>query len=927
MKKIIIALLYVFVTLSAFSQSGNISGKVISKRDNQSVIGATVFLKSPGFKKGVSANVNGNFKFESIPYGEYYLEITSLGFRKITKQIVLNKAEVNLSTFKMKEISIKLKAYNVEAKIPLAVQKGDTTEYNSQAYKVNKDATTEDLVEKMPGISSRNGEMTAHGEVIKRVLVDGKPFFGDDPKAALKNIPASAVEKIQVINEKSDESKATGFDDGNTIKTINIVTKKEFRNGKFGNVYAGIGTENKNFTDNRYKAGGNYNIFNGTKRISFVGQFNNVNQQNFSGEDLFGITAGKRRKRGYERGGSLQANSSSFSVPQQDGIARTNAMGVNFSNSWGKKTDFIGSYFYNNSKTDALENVLQKYYSSENISQEYRERDSSFTENANQRISLKFKHKFSAKDEIFVRTNMSLQDNYGISNLLGNTDIGTSAINELKSNYTTNLLGYSMDAKIYYNHKFAKKGRSAFVQFRNKLNGNDGTSFLQSEGQDYINVDFDTLNQQAKLLSMNNSLAVKVRYTEPIGKKGGLMFDYDVAKTVNNSTNKTFNAPFFTEDYLNLDTAFSSEFETNALNHNFAFGYRYFSKKIFTFLRVKYQTTDFRTATVFPSQENTKKTYHAILPFAMFKYSFTRSKNFFIMVHSSTSNPSINQVTNLLDNRNPLQLRIGNNNLTQSTSSRIRLRYNTSNVKKATTFSANLSANFSEDRISSTLDFYGKDTTINKVFLEQGTLLNSYENLKGYQNLSGFVSYGLPLKAIRCNLNLEVRYDFSKIPSLINGVSNMTNSSKYEGGVVVSSNISENFDFIVSLRPSYSVLTSETNISQNANYFSNDSKVKLTWTFKKDYVLRTQAVYQTNTGFSDGLNVSFLMWNASISKKIFKNKQGEIRLSIFDIMRQNNSLNVTTTNLYIQEATSNVLQRYFMLRFSYNIKSFKGNSK
>ena len=922
MRKIIITLLYVFVALSAFSQRGNITGKVVSEKDNQSVIGATVFLKSSGFKKRVSVNVKGYFVFESIPYGKYSLEITSLGFRKITKQIVLNKAEVNFSTFKMKEISIELETYKVEAKIPLAVQKGDTTEYNSQAYKVNKDATTEDLVEKMPGISNRNGEMTAQGEAIKKVLVDGKPFFGDDPKAALKNIPAAVVEKIQVVNEKSDESKATGFDDGNTTKTINIVTKKEFRNGKFGKIYAGIGAENESFANYRYKAGGNYNIFNGAKRISFVGQFNNVNQQNFSGEDLFGITAGKRRKRGYERGGDLQANSSSFSVPQQDGIARTNAMGVNFSNSWGKKTDFIGSYFYNNSKTDALENVLQKYYSSENVSQEYVERDSSFTENVNQRVALKLKHKFSANDELFVRTNMSLQNNNGVSNLVGNTNVGTSAINGLKSNYTTKLLGYSLNAKIYYNHKFVKKGRSAFIQLRNNLNGNDGTSFLQSEEQDYINIDFDTLNQQAKLLSRNNILAVKVRYTEPIGKKGGLMFDYDVAKTINNSTNKTFNAPFSTEDYLDLDTTFSSEFETNALNHNFAFGYRYFSKKVFTFLRVKYQTTDFRTATVFPSQENTKKTYHAILPFAMFKYSYTRSKNFFIMFHGSTSNPAINQVTNLLDNRNPLQLRIGNNDLTQSTSSRIRLRYNTSNVEKATTFSANLSGSFSEDRISSTLDFYGKDTTINNVFLEQGTLLNSYKNLKGYRDFSGFVSYGLPLKAIRCNLNLEVRYTFSKIPSLINGLSNITNSTKYEGGVVVSSNISENFDFIVSVRPSYSVLTSETNISQNSNYFSNDSKVKLTWTFKEDYVFRTQAVYQTNTGFSDGLNVNFLMWNASISKKIFKNKQGEIRLSVFDIMRQNNSLNVTTTNLYIQEATSNVLQRYFMLRFSYNIKSF-----
>ena len=177
--------------------------------------------------------------------------------KKKVKTIVLNKANLNLGKIRLKESSIKLETYKVEAKIPLAVQKGDTTEYSSEAYKVNKDASAEDLVEKMPGISNRDGVMTAHGETVQQVLVDGKPFFGEDPSAALKNIPAAVIDKIQVVNEKSDESKATGFDDGNTSKTINVITKKEYKNGQFGKFYSGIGSEEENFEQVRYKAGGN----------------------------------------------------------------------------------------------------------------------------------------------------------------------------------------------------------------------------------------------------------------------------------------------------------------------------------------------------------------------------------------------------------------------------------------------------------------------------------------------------------------------------------------------------------------------------------------------------------------------------------------------------------------------------------------------
>ena len=199
---------------------------------------------------------------------------------------MLDNGVTDLGTINLLKQGKELADVTVVSKAPPVIQKGDTAQFSASQFKVNPDATTEDLIKKMPGITvDRNGTVTAQGEQVRKVTIDGKDFFGDDASAALKNLPSEVVDKIQVFDRLSDQAQLTGFDDGNSQKSINVVTKSGIKNGQFGRLYAGYGT------DERYAAGGNISFFKGDRRISLVGNFNNINQQNFGSQDLLGLTS------------------------------------------------------------------------------------------------------------------------------------------------------------------------------------------------------------------------------------------------------------------------------------------------------------------------------------------------------------------------------------------------------------------------------------------------------------------------------------------------------------------------------------------------------------------------------------------------------------------------------------------------------------
>ncbi|HWY38757.1 MAG TPA: carboxypeptidase-like regulatory domain-containing protein, partial [Bacteroidia bacterium] len=284
-RTVYIFFLLLIPVVSVFSQTVKVKGQLVDGQDGSALIGAAVVLMQASDTtkfKGTTVDTSGNFSFDAEP-GIYKLKAELISYNDLTLRITVANLPVNLGKLTMRPSATILKETVVEAKQIRVEQKGDTTQYHADAYKVNKDATTEDLVNKMPGVTTQGGNVTVNGEQVKQILVDGKPFFGDDPNLAIKNLPAEIVDKIQVFDKLSDQAQFTGVDDGNSQKTINIITKSGKNNGQFGKIYGGYGVDAKGQgVSDKYIGGGNINLFKGDRRFSIIGLSNNINQQNFS---------------------------------------------------------------------------------------------------------------------------------------------------------------------------------------------------------------------------------------------------------------------------------------------------------------------------------------------------------------------------------------------------------------------------------------------------------------------------------------------------------------------------------------------------------------------------------------------------------------------------------------------------------------------
>ena len=326
-----------FVAVGAHAQA-IIRGKVTDKSTSDPLPGATVSVTPNGGKASLGvSDFDGNYKIDNLPAGKYSLRVSYMGYKTYERQVTLSGTESKVVNVSMSEDATMLENLSVEGRATRAQQFGDTLSYSASAFKVLEGSTAEELLAKMPGIVVEGGEVQAQGESVSKVLVDGKEFFDGDINLALKNLPADIIASIEVFDKKSDQAEFTGFDDGEEIKTINIVTRSGYQEGIFGKVYGGYGT------DNRYNAGGNINIFDDSQRLSILGMSNNVNQQNFSQEDLSGVMSAQSSKRGGKRGGGRRGGTDNFMVGSLGGVTKTNGVGLNYVNEWNDKLKLTSS--------------------------------------------------------------------------------------------------------------------------------------------------------------------------------------------------------------------------------------------------------------------------------------------------------------------------------------------------------------------------------------------------------------------------------------------------------------------------------------------------------------------------------------------------------------------------------------------------------
>lgn len=936
---------FVLFSVKTNAQNYSVSGKITDKT-NQPLIGAGITvlnMKDSSLMKGTVADVNGNFEIAGLQAGKLIIKFSFIGYR----DLFLNKEIVNapllLGNVTLNEKAEDIGVVNVVGKLPPAQLKGDTTQYNAGAFKTNPDANAEDLVTKMPGITSQDGKVQAQGEDVKQVLVDGKPFFGDDPNAVLKNIPAELIDKIEVFDKKSDQAQFTGFDDGNTSKTLNIITKPQFRNGVFGRIYGGYGND-ENFEDDKYRNGFAVNFFKDKRRFTILANSNNVNEQNFSTEDLLGVigTSGNSRggrgpggggggfggRGGGRQQGGQQNDADNFLVNQKGGINTTQSFGVNYADKW-KNLEFTGSYFFNYTENNSVNDLRRQYIAQSNEGIVYTEQGINASKNFNHRINLKFDWKMDSLNSILFQPKISVQNNDGSSIVFGENRLRSAVLNNTNNTYSSNLDGITVSAPLLYRHSFAKKGRTISLNITPGYNGNKGNSNLFS----YVNyfsdsLANDSLNQLADLDKKGWQLSSNINYTEPLNDKTQLQFTYGTNLNKSESDKQTFNYSAADDSYNAFDTSLSNKFESRYMAQFAGASYRYQQEKWNISVGANYQFAELKNNQEFPSTANTEKKFNSILPNARFQYNFTKSKNLRANYRSNNNVPSVDQLQQVINNSNPLQLSAGNPDLKQDWQNNVNIRYSSVNAEKSTSLFVLLGSTYTMDYVANSTFIADRDTLLAPgIILGGGSQLTRPVNVDGYYSVRSFVVYGFPVDPLKLKLNLNVNASYSRTPALINSELNYAGNSTTGAGITFASNISEKVDFTISSNSNFSKIANTLQTASNSDYFNQNSKLRVQVMPWKGLVLQTDLNHYYYSGLSATYNQNYLLWNAAIGYKFLKNRVAEIRLSAYDLLKQNNSITRNTTETYYEDVQTNVLQRYFMLTFTYNLKFFKETKK
>ncbi len=924
--KSILTFSLVFACSLVFAQKTfPVGGKLKYAETKESVVGATIFILNAdsSIAAGAVSDEEGVFTV-NLDRGEYSIKINYLGLQPYSEPLQVWRDDY-LGTILLAEKTTELEGVNIDERTLQATTQGDTTTFNARAYKTNQNANAKDLLEKMPGVQDDNGELKAQGEKVQQVLVDGKLFFGQDPKTALTTLPAEVVDKIQIFDDKSEQSKASGVDDGTRIKTINIVTKINMRNGEFGKVYAGGGT------DDRYTAGGNLNMFRGEQRLSILGQVNNINQQNFATEDLLGVVgdnSGGRGSRGpgggrpsFLSGFSAGGSSSDFQVSSSGGITETVAGGLNYQDVWGKKVDVSSSYFYNQGKNETANNTFQQYYLTGN-GQQYDEKDSSLSNNVNHKLNAKLVYKVNPKMSFFYIPSLTIQQNDGRSTLSGNTRQEATLVNALSQTFSSDLSAIKMSNDLMFRYNGEKRGRSVFVQVKSDIDRTDGDNQLNSNIKDSRSV-VDNIDQVGNLNENTDGITTSVMFSEPLGDKGlGSFISYDFSNSINVTNQQTFSG-VITPGLGTFDSSLSSVYNNDWNTHQVGFGFRKFGRKGGFVARLKYEMAFLDNTQAVPERENVNRTFRNILPFALYRASLKNNASWFTMYRSYTSKPQANQLTTTVNNSNTLQLSTGNSSLSQTYGHWFMSKYNVTNTKKNSIFYAMINGGLASNYIGQSTFTATSDTLYRGVSIPRGGQLSSPVNLDGQYSANAFVTYGFPLAKLKSNLNFNLNTGVTNIPSLINDVKSNTFNQNYGLGLVLSSNISEKIDFTISTESNYVLSSNSLNSSLDNQYLVQTSKIKYDWIMPLGLTFRTQLQHQEYFGLSDLLNSRVLLWTAGIGKQLFQNKRGEVQLSMYDILGQNNNVAQNFYDSYYEETNSNVLTRYVMLSFSYNIRKFR----
>jgi hypothetical protein len=924
-----IFILFLCITNLVTAQN-KISGKVVDAMNRLPLPDATVTIINPVDSAAIGFAVvdkTGSFEIKNLNKGNYILGITYTGYGSYRKNLDITQSQfvIDLDTVFLSLDTSMMTSVVVQAP-PITVKK-DTIEFRANSFKTKPNATVEDLLKKLPGVEvDKEGKVTAQGEEITKIYVDGKEFFSNDPKLATKNLSSDMVESVQVFDDMSDQAKFTKIDDGSRKRTINIKLKKDRRKGVFGRSSASLGTSD------RYEGSASLNTFDNQRQISILGGANNVNRLGFTNNDLVGNMGGMGNVRGGRSGGGGgRGGGGGGGLTGDNGNTKSWSTGINYRDEWGAKVDFSANYFVSHTSTSNIsESYRQSVFGNDSASFTNSSSGSS-NANTNHRFGFRLEYMIDSMNSLLITPTANLQRSRSSSDAsqvtrATNAKVDYKAIDG-ESHLSNEREGRNFTNDLLFRHRFRKPGRTFTIGWNTALNGSDGDGFNISPYKFYSadstapsRTDDRRQRNDQFTRSFNNTISSSV--TEMIDSF--LIWELNYAYTLNrsNSDRHTYDFNPVTQEFdsLNTNQSFTNHFEN-----------LFTASRLGTNIRVKKQKYNYQFggAVNFASLENLtnrtvsgkdstmRQTYTNFFPNASFNYNPAPRKNLRFNYRGSTRAPGISQLQDVVDVSNQTNFRTGNPDLKQEFTHTLNIAYNTFNLSNFLYLNLNAGASIVNNKIVSSTSK-----------LDQGVLLTRPENLNGAQSYNFSGTVGIPLKKVTTGKRSPVNLNLTSSMRYNRDVSKFMDTIRYNYTRGLGQRISFNYfiqdklDLQANASFNYNDARYSMQEALNFKYFDHHYSVDVTYTMFKRIMINNDFDYFINTGRAAGYNQSVPLWNAYISCLLFKKQNGEIRISGIDLLNQNKSISRTVNEIYVEDTYTRVLQRYFLVTFLYNFKNF-----
>lgn len=898
----LILFLSVISSLSIAQQT--ISGKIEDKILSIPLIGVTVDIRNTedSVLHSTSSNRLGIFTFKNIPKGSYILHATNLGYQAFQTPINLLNEDIQTHIM-MDPGEIALEEIEITAS-PAVSLRGDTTEFDAKRFSTREYADADELVAQIPGVElDEEGNVKAHGEEVTKIIVDGKEFFSTDPRIALKTLPAEIIDKIQLIDEKSEQARFSGFDDGERRKVINIVTKPNRKKGMFGKASSGYGDEDK------FALNTSLNRFNDEEKIAINLMANNVNETNFAEQG---------------RGGSRRGNNNT-----DRGLSDTYAGAINYNNTFLEEAmDVSSDYNFRSSKTNVISLSDIEYILGNRADQSRTQEQHNITQQTEHKANARVRWNINSQQRIDFAPTLTYRSreragSNNFSTFINAHDMLNKSTRQNDNTYDN----FNLGGRLTYMFRFKKPGRTISLSASGNKSSNNalGKNLALTEYyKDALLNRIDTNNNQSITYGYGSGFNNRLSFTENISRRSRVQLSYNYRNTLSYSDRETFEWLAETGQLGELNERLSNEFRNDYNYHKGGLSFSYNKKDSLRFqIGLNYQHGVRNNDRTVPVHLVTRAAFGSFHPEFSATYNINKERRLEVNYHTSTRTPTINQLQDFINNQNELNIRNGNPDLAQEYNHQVKIQYKDVRRSTGQSFNSSMDFNYTNDKIVSSVLM--TDTALllfDDIRLGAGGRYTVPVNVDGVYGVRWTNSFGLPIKKWKLNVNLNNTTFYNSNFAVLNG--EFIDGYHYGVQQRIGLNTNINKKFVSGLNYRINLTLSNNPVAPVALYkiYSHTLNHTLTYEFWKSLIFHSNLLYIYNSGILASSGAHTMLWNASLGTKFLKQKNAELSLKAFDLFNQAQNIGRRVTDIAITDVTSNTLTQYFMLSLNYNLRNF-----